>query len=146
MRRATLFHLDALFSLIVGFILLFNPLLGPVLPIPGGVIALVSVGLLVAACVIGRAGMGKGALIQRIRTLAVVNGLCGLAVGLWAVLACVDGGRILMLIFATGLLILAVSQFVYGVRPNHPGTIGRVNAVRATPEELLRVLHHKPID
>lgn len=146
MRRATLFNLDALFELIVGFVLLFNPLLGPVLPLPGWVVAIIGLGLLVAACVIGRAGMGKGSLVGRIRTLAAVNGASGLVIGGWAVVACSGGGRILMLIIAAGLLILAVAQLIQGGRPDTPGKVGRVNTVRATSDELARALHRNHPD
>ena len=146
MRRATLFNLDALFELIVGFVLLFNPLLGPVLPVPGWVVAIVGVALLVAACVIGRAGMGKGGLVAKIRTLGLVNAASGVMVGAWAIVGCSGGGRILMLIIAAGLLALGIEQIVSGGRPETPGKVGRVNTVRATTDELSRALHHKRTD
>lgn len=143
MRRATLFNLDALFELIVGFVLVFNPLLGPVLPAPGWLVALVGVGLLVAACVIGRAGMGKGALVTRIRPFGAANIATGIAAGVWALLACAAGGRILVLITAAGLVALGTAQFAAGGRREVPGRIGRTNTARATADELSRALHHK---
>jgi hypothetical protein len=143
MRRATLFNLDALFELIVGFVLVFNPLLGPVLPAPGWLVALVGVGLLVAACVIGRAGMGKGALVTRIRPFGAANIATGVVAGLWALAACDAGGRILVLLIAAGLVVLGVAQFTAGGRNEAPGRIGRTNTTRATADELSRALHRK---
>lgn len=146
MRRATLFNLDALFGLIVGFVLLFNPLLGPVVPAPGWLVALVGVGLLVAACVIGRAGMGKGALVTRIRPFGTANVATGVVAGAWALAACEAGGRILVLIIAAGLVSLGTAQFVAGGREEVPGRIGRTNTTRATADELSQALHHRASD
>ena len=143
MRRATLFNLDALFALIVGFVLLFNPLLGPVLPAPGWLVAIVGVGLLAAACVVGRAGMGKGALVRRIRPFGAANVATGVVAGVWALLACDAGGRILVLIIAVGLVALGVAQFASGGRVEAPGRVGRTNTSRATADELSRALHHR---
>ena len=146
MRRATLFNLDALFGLIVGFVLVFNPLLGPVLPAPGWLVAIVGVGLLVAACVIGRAGMGKGALVTRLRPFGAANVATGVAAGAWALAACEAGGRILVLIVAVGLVLLGAAQFAAGGRNEAPGRIGRTNTTRATADELSRALHHRSSD
>lgn len=143
MRRATLFNVDALFELIVGFVLLFNPLFGPVLPAPGWLVALVGVGLLVAACVIGRAGMGKGALVARLRLVGAVNVATGLIAAAWALAACEAGGRTLVLVIAAGLVGIGAAQFAVGGRVEAPGRIGRANTSRATPDELLRALRHK---
>ena len=143
MRRATLFNVDALFELIVGFVLLFNPLFGPVLPAPGWLVALVGVALLVAACVIGRAGIGKGALVTRLRQFGAANVATGVVAGAWALAACVAGGRILVLMTAAGLVSLGTAQFVAGGRDEAPGRIGRTNTTRATADELSRALHHK---
>lgn len=143
MRRATLFNLDALFELIVGFVLVFNPLLGPVLPAPGWLVALVGVGLLVAASVIGRAGMGKGALVSRIRPFGAANVATGLLAAAWALAACDAGGRILVLLISTGLVALGAAQFAAGGRVEAPGRVGRTNTTRATADELSRALHHK---
>ena len=95
MRTPTLFNLDALFVLVIGLVLLFNPLLGPVLPLPGLVVVLAAVALLVLACVLGRAGMGRGALVSRIRALALINLGSSAIVALWAFGSCRAGGRIL---------------------------------------------------
>ncbi len=143
MRRATLFNLDALFELVVGFVLVFNPLLGPVLPAPGWLVVLVGVGLLVAACVIGRAGMGKGGLVTRIRPFGAANVATGLLAAAWAVAACDAGGRIVVLIMSTGLVALGAAQFAAGGRAEAPGGIGRTNTARASADELLQALHHK---
>ena len=69
----TLFNLDALLELVLGLVLLFNPLLGPVLRRPGWLIALFAETLLVGACVLGRAGMGKGSLQQRLAQLGIIT-------------------------------------------------------------------------
>ena len=146
MRRATLFNLDALFELIIGFVLLFNPLFGPVLPAPGWLVALVGIGLLVAACVIGRAGMGKGALVTRLRPFGAANVATGVVAGAWALLACDAGGRLLVLIVAAGLVALGAAQFAAGGRVEAPGRIGRTNTTRATADELSRALHQRSPD
>jgi hypothetical protein len=132
-RVPTLFNLDALFELVVGLALLFNPLLGPVLPIPGWVVVMSALGLLVAACVLGRAGMGKGGLVTRIRTVAMIN-LAGAALlTVWAFVSCQQGGRVFVLIVAGGLAALGGAQLFAqaGPSPRLSGT-----ARRGTIEEL----------
>ena len=143
MRRSTLFNLDALFALIIGFVLLFNPLFGPVLPAPGWLVAIAGVGLLAGACVIGRAGMGKGALVRRIRPFGAANVATGVVAGGWALLACDAGGRILVLVISVGLVALGGAQFAAGGRVEAPGRVGRTNTSRATADELARALHHR---
>lgn len=136
----TLFNLDALFELILGLALLFNPITGPVLPAPGWLIAVVGIALLVAACVLGRAGMGKGAVVARIRTLAALNTLSGLVAVAWALESCRAGGRAFMLIVAAGLLLLGLFQFLapLGSTKRPAGTTRR-----ASVEELQRALEGK---
>ncbi len=132
-RVPTLFNLDALFELVVGLALLFNPLLGPVLPIPGWVIVMAAIGLLVAACVLGRAGMGRGGLVTRVRTVAMVN-LGGAALlSVWAYVSCRHGGRIFVLIVAGGLVALGAAQLLARTGPSPQSSS---TARRGTIEEL----------
>ena len=63
--------------------------------------------------------------------------------GVWALLACDAGGRILVLIIAVGLVALGVAQFASGGRVEAPGRVGRTNTSRATADELSRALHHR---
>ena len=139
MRTPTLFNLDALFVLVIGLVLLFNPLLGPVLPLPGLVVVLAAVALLVLACVLGRAGMGRGALVSRIRALALINLGSSAIVALWAFGSCRAGGRILVLVVAAGLSVLGVAQFAANERHGRPTATTR----RATVEELQQALRSK---
>ncbi len=137
MRVPTLFNLDALFELVVGLALLFNPITGPVLPAPGWLIALAGMGLLVVACVLGRAGMGKGGLVTKIRTVAAVNAASGLVAVIWAFASCRAGGRVFVLIVAAGLLILSTAQFLVSTTATkQPAATTR----RASVEELQRAL------
>jgi hypothetical protein len=136
-RVPTLFNLDALFELIIGLALLFNPITGPVLPAPGWLIAIVGIGLLVAACVLGRAGMGKGGLVTKIRMLAAVNAVSGLVAVAWAFVRCEAGGRVFVLIVAAGLLLLSAAQFLVPLTSTkQPAATTR----RASVEELQRAL------
>jgi hypothetical protein len=137
MRPAVLFNLDALFALIIGFTLLFNPLLGPVLPLPGGVVVALGLALLVAACLLGRAGMGKGSLVARIKTMGLVHVAIGTIIAAWAFLACEQGGRILALIVAGGLIVIGVAQCVAKASSKEAT---RTNARRGSPEELQQAL------
>ena len=139
MRTPTLFNLDALFVLVIGLVLLFNPLLGPVLPLPGLVVVLAAVALLVLACVLGRAGMGRSALVSRIRALALINLGSSAIVALWAFGSCRAGGRILVLIVAAGLSVLGAAQFATNERHGRPAATTR----RATVEELQQALRSK---
>lgn len=136
MQRATLFNLDALVELILGLVLLFNPLLGPVLPAPGWVIAIAAVSLLVGACVLGRAGMGKGSLVAKIAALGAIN-LASAALGVgWALWRCHGNGRIFVLVVSAIVALLGLAQ----LRPrsnSRPTT----NARRATVEELQQALN-----
>ena len=139
-RVPTLFNLDALFVLVLGLALLFNPITGPVLPTSSWLIAVVGVALLVAACVLGRAGMGKGSLVTKIRTVAAVNGASGVAAVLWAFTSCRAGGRVFALLVAGALLGLAAAQLVVataGVK--QPAATTR----RASVEELQRALRRE---
>lgn len=139
MRPPTLFNLDAFFELVIGLLLLFNPLLGPVLPLPGPVIVLAAVVLLVAACVLGRAGMGRGALVSRIRTLALVNVGSSAVLTTWAFVSCRAGGRVLVLITAAGLSILGAAQLAANERRGRSAATTR----RATVEEMQQALRSK---
>jgi hypothetical protein len=133
----TLFNLDALFELVIGLALLFNPITGPVLPAPGWLIAVAGIGLLVAACVLGRAGMGKGGLVTKIRTLAAVNATSGAVATAWAFVSCRAGGRVFVLIVAAGLSLLAAAQFLVSTTTTkQPAATTR----RASVEELQRAL------
>ena len=137
MRVPTLFNLDALFELVIGLALLFNPITGPVLPAPGWLIAIVGVGLLVVACVIGRAGMGKGGLVARIRTVAAVNTVSAIVAVAWAFASCRAGGRVFVLIVAAGHLLLGLAQFLVSTTSTkQPAATTR----RASIEELQRAL------
>ncbi len=139
MRTPTLFNLDALFGLVIGLVLLFNPLLGPVLPLPGLVVVLAAVVLLVAACVLGRAGMGRGALVSRIRMLALLNVGSSAALATWAFVSCRAGGRVLVLLIAAGLTVLGAAQLAANERHGRSATTTR----RATVEELQQALRSK---
>ena len=131
--RSKLFNLDALFELIVGLILMLNPLLGPKFPISGGFMSLIGFSLLVAAIFVGQAGMGKGPLVQRIATVGALNTVSGLALALWALLddGFGSGGVVFALVLAACLVALGVSQIVLGDRPAKPGRRRSTHAERS---------------
>ena len=139
MRTTTLFNLDALFVLVIGLVLLFNPLLGPVLPLHGLVVVLAAVAFLVLACILGRAGMGRGALVSRIRTVALINLGSSAFVAIWAFVSCRAGGRILVLVIAAGLSALGTAQLAANERNGRSASTTR----RATVEELQQALRSK---
>ena len=139
MPAPALFNFDALFALVTGLVLLFNPLLGPVLPLPGALIVLVAIAALVAACVLGRAGMGRGGLVARIRAVAIGNLGGAVVLGVWATISCRAGGRILILLIAAGLGLLGLAQLLTKVSNPPPMAKSR----RGTVEELQQALRSK---
>lgn len=139
MRSSTLFNLDALFALVVGLVLLFNPLLGPVLPLPGAIVGVAAVAALVGACVLGRAGMGKGGLVPRIRAIAFGNLTAAVVLAIWAIVSCRAGARVLVLIISTVLTVLGLVQML-----TKRTKTARVNTSRrGTVEELQQALRSK---
>ncbi len=146
MNERSLLNLDALLELIVGLLLLMNPLLGPKLPIPGGFVSLIGLLLLVAAMFLGQGGMGKGRLVGKLRNVGVVNiasSVCTLA---WAMLALDGSARTVIGLIACafialgGAQVMATTRNVGGKNPR-TGTGG--GRPRATPEELRRALERK---
>ncbi len=111
-RARTAFQADALFELVVGSVLMANPLLGPRIGVNGFLVALGGIGLLVAAIVLGGAGLGKGPLHGRLGLLAVINAVSAVAVAAWAVLVSMPvPGRVFLGALAIGLAGLAAFQW-----------------------------------
>jgi hypothetical protein len=121
------FQLDALLELVVGLTLMGNPLLGPDVGAPSGVVAAIGVLLLVAVIFLGGAALGRGPLARRLRLLAVCNVVGGIViVGLGALASMDATGRVYQ---------LTVARRPGGVLPPRR---------RATPEELRAALHGQP--
>lgn len=111
-RARTAFQADALFGLVVGSILMANPLLGPRIGVNGFLVALGGILLLVAAIVLGGAGLGKGPLHGRLELLAAVNAVVAVTVAAWAALVSMPvPGRVFLGALAVGLTGLAVFQW-----------------------------------
>jgi hypothetical protein len=111
-RARTAFQADALFGLVVGSILMANPLLGPRIGVNGFLVAFGGILLLVAAIVLGGAGLGKGPLHGRLGLLAAVNAVGAVAVAAWAALVSMPvPGRVFLGALAVGLTGLAVFQW-----------------------------------
>jgi hypothetical protein len=110
-RVRSAFQADALFELIVGSILMANPLLGPRIGINGFVVALIGVLCLFAAIVLGGAALGKGPLHNRLPLMAAINAVSAVAIALWAVLRDIHApGRVFLAAIALGLMSLASVQ------------------------------------
>jgi len=118
--KRTLFNLDALFALICGLVFLFNPLLGPKLPVSSGIVSALGGVLLIAAIVLGQAGMGKGPLLARLRAVAVLNLAGGAALVVWTALtgSFTLTGRVFVWVVAAFLVALGAAQLLLGARPS----------------------------
>ncbi len=99
-------------------VFLFNPLLGPKLPISGGLVSAIGVVLLVACIFIGQAGMGKGRLFGRLPTLAWINIGSGVVLVAWSLLvnSFTRTAQIYVWVIAALLVALGVAQLVLGNR------------------------------
>ena len=117
--KRTLFNVDALVELIRGLILLFNPLLGPTLPVSAGIVSALGAALLVAAIFLGPAGMGKGSLQNRLPFVAAVNVASGIALILWTGLAesFTSTGKTFVWVIAALVIALGAAQLTMGTRP-----------------------------
>lgn len=113
-----LFNLDALFALICGLVFLFNPLLGPKLPVSAGIVSALGGVLLFAAIVLGQAGMGKGPLLARLRTVAVLNlaGGAALVVSTAVTGSFTSTGRVFVWVVSAFLVALGAAQLLLGGR------------------------------
>lgn len=145
MNERSLLNLDALLELIVGLLLLMNPLLGPKLPIPSGFVSLIGVLLLVAAMFLGQGGMGKGRLVGKLRNVGVVNIVSSVCTLAWAVLGLDGPARTVIGLISGVFIALGAAQVVAATR--HGGgknqRTGGGGRPRATPEELRRALERK---
>jgi hypothetical protein len=135
--QPTLFNIDALFELICGLIFLFNPLLGPSLPVSSGLISALGVVLLVATIFLGQAGMGKGPLFARLSLVAAVNLLSGLGLVAWTTVddSFTSTARVFVRVVAAFLVALGAAQFTFGrrapkARPNRSTQAQRLEAIR----------------
>ena len=117
--KRTLFNLDALFELICGLVFLFNPLLGPTLPISSGIVSALGVVLLIAAIILGQAGMGKGPFLNRLSLVAAINVLSGAVLILWTAIddSFTDTARAFVWVIAALLVALGVAEHTLGDRP-----------------------------
>ncbi len=117
--KRTLFNVDALFELICGLIFLFNPLLGPKLPVAAGLVSTLGVVLLVASIFLGQAGMGKGSLQHKLPAVAAINIGSGVAGVLWTLVAdsFTSTGKTFVWVIAALLIALGVAQLTLGSRP-----------------------------
>lgn len=144
MNERSLLNLDALLELIVGLLLLMNPLLGPKLPIPSGIVSLVGVLTLVLAMFLGQSGMGKGRFVGKLRSVGAANiafSVCTLA---WSLLGLDGGGQVVIGLISVTFIAVGVAQVTAASRPVHnPRTSTGGGRRRATPEELRRALDSK---
>ena len=139
--KRTLFNVDALFELICGLIFLFNPLLGPKLPVSAGIVSALGVVLLVAAIFLGQAGMGKGSLQHKLPAVAGLNIGSGTAGILWTLLSgsFTSTGKTFVWVIALLLIALGVAQFTIGNRPpkdkqRRSTQSQRLEAIRRAPK------------
>jgi hypothetical protein len=130
------FQVDALFELAVGLVLMGNPLLGPDVGVSAYVVLVLGLVLLVAAVLLGAAGLGKGPLAGRVVLLMGVNAASGVLLVIGAVVVSRGPGRVFVLVIAVGLLALAALQLRALRQPIDPTPPRR----RATPEELLAAM------
>ena len=130
------FQVDALFELVVGLVLMGNPLLGPDVGVSAYVVLALGLVLLVAAVLLGAAGLGKGPLAGRVALLMGVNAASGVLLVIGAAVVSRGSGRVFVLVIAIGLLALAALQLRALREPNDPTPPRR----RATPEELLAAM------
>jgi hypothetical protein len=130
------FQADALFEVVCGSILMANPLVGPDLGVNGYFVGFVGVLLMVAAILLGGAGLGKGPLANKMSPLSIVNGVSGVLVLVWAVLVDHEGAaRTLLVLIGGGLVGLAVFQRAALRRPD---IARRVVATQAELHAALR--------
>ena len=117
--KRTLFNVDALFELICGLIFLFNPLLGPKLPVAAGLVSALGFVLLVAAILLGQAGMGKGSLQNKLPAVAAFNVGSGVAGIVWTLVAdsFTSTAKTFVWIVAALLIALGGAQLMLGNRP-----------------------------
>jgi hypothetical protein len=130
------FQLDALFELVVGLVLMGNPLLGPDVGVGAYAVLVLGLVLLVAAVLLGAAALGKGPLASRLLTVLAVNAASGLLLVVGAMVVSSGSGRAFVLVIAAGLLGLAAFQLRALRQPDEPTPPRR----RATPEELLAAI------
>jgi hypothetical protein len=106
------FQVDALLEMILGLVLMGNPLFGPDLGISSYVFMLVGLALLVVAILLGGAGLGKGPLAKRLPLVAVLNMATGAGLAVWAIATSLSSGaRIFLVVVAAALGALATFQF-----------------------------------
>ena len=135
--KPTLFNIDALFELICGLIFLFNPLLGPALPVSSGLVSALGIALLVSTIFLGKAGLGKGPLVNRLSTVAAVNLVSGLILVAWSITddSFSPSASMFVRVVAGLLVALGVAQLALGrrgpkVRPNRSTQAQRLEAIR----------------
>ena len=87
LRIRSAFRTDALFEMLLGLILMGNPILGPSFPVNSCIVSLLGISLLIVAVFLGGAGLGKGPLAPRLRVIAVLNGVSACALVIWAMAA-----------------------------------------------------------
>jgi hypothetical protein len=106
------FQIDALLEMILGLVLLGNPLFGPDLGLSPYVLMVVGSALLVVAILLGGAGLGKGPLADRLPLVGGLNLMSGVGLGAWGLASSLSlGARIFLLIAAGALGALAMFQF-----------------------------------
>lgn len=142
MQSRTLLNLDAFLELVVGLALLMNGLLGPRFPFGPPIAAVLGVVFLVSAVVLGRGGMGKGALVGRLGTVGMANFVCGVGLAGAALGWLHQGARVAALIVGAAAAALGIAQLLCSRRP--PSDTPQIR--RATPAELRAAIGHRPLD
>jgi hypothetical protein len=115
------FQIDALLKMILGLVLLGNPLFGPDLGLSSYVLMVVGLALLVVAILLGGAGLGKGPLADRLPPVGGLNLAWAVGLTAWALASSLGlGARIFLLTVAGALGALAMFQFGAIRRPEAP--------------------------
>lgn len=137
-----LLNADALFTLVLGLVLLLNGLLGPRFPFGAPLASLLGVALLVAAMFLGQGGMGKGPLTSRLRTVGLVNLAASASLVAYAVGALDGAARNFVLVVSVCAAVIGGAQALGARAPDDrsPATARR----RASAEELRIAIGREP--
>ena len=140
LRIRSAFRTDALFEILLGLILMGNPILGPSFPVNSYIISVLGISLLVLAVFLGGAGLGKGPLAQRLPVVAAVNAGSACMLAIWALAGSLGGGaRWFLMAVAAGLVVL-VGQQVRAMRQPTPANL-RPPSTHAQRQAALRGEH-----
>lgn len=138
-----LLNTNALFTLVLGLVLLLNGLLGPRFPFGAALAAALGVLLLVASMFLGQGGMGKGPLVTRVRFVGRVNLAAAAVLLTYAILGLDNAARLFVIVVA--IIVAAVGGAQVGVKASPLGQpVAPTGRRRASTEELRVAIGRQP--